>query len=203
MNYLNKVLPIFFTCFSVAMIADDALQHICAHTNKSVVKFRHATLKKQSLDKLKHSSVTFDWPVDLCQFWISSLYGVRKDPSGKKKMHNGVDMAASKGTVVKSAATGKVKTVENNVPGYGNLVEVDHGKGFITRYAHLDRMHVKVGQSVKLGSKIGAVGSTGNVRGADPSHLHFEMIHNGHRVDPLHYLYWSERGYKKLKKNVY
>lgn len=182
------------------------LSHICAYSNQSVVKFRDAILKQQAIKSLDHPGVMLDWPIDLCEFWISSLYGPRKDPvTGKKKMHNGVDMAAVKGTTIKAAGSGTVKSIVKNAPGYGNMVEIEHSEGdLITRYAHLDTINVKAGMPIKKGRKIGTVGATGNVRGkADASHLHLEILYDGKRVNPLHYLYWAETGYKKIKNSVY
>lgn len=176
--------------------SDHQLSHICAYSNESVVKFRDKTVTDSSVRSLTHPGVHFDWPIDLCEFWISSLYGMRR-----KKMHNGVDMAAITGTLVKAAADGVVKVVQAGAPGYGNLVEIEHRDGdIVTRYAHLDKMLVSTGQKVKKGQIIGKVGATGNVRGADPSHLHFEILLHGERIDPLKYLYSAEINYKNLRK---
>ena len=173
----------------------DQLRHMCAYSNESVVKFRDKTLSNPALQTLEHPGVSLDWPIDLCEFWISSLYGMRN-----KKMHNGIDMAASRGTLVKAASDGVVVLAHTGMSGYGNLVEIEHRKGnIVTRYAHLDKILVTVGERVKKGQVIGRVGATGNVRGADPSHLHFEILKNGSRVDPLKYLYSAEINYKNLK----
>ena len=205
MKKVSIVLSIMMLSMSLSsfMVTVDRLTHICAYSNESVVKFRNATLRKQALDKPHSIELYFDWPVDLCQFWISSLFGYRFDKSGHKKMHNGVDMAATKGTKVKAAASGVVTVAAKDVPGYGNLVEIKHSNGLSSRYAHLHTIDVSEGQRVSLGDMIGKVGSSGNVRGADPSHLHFEIIKNNKRVDPLYYLYLSETNYKKMKKSVY
>lgn len=174
------------------------LAHICAYSNESVVKFRKKTLTNSALQSLAHPGITFDWPIDLCEFWISSLYGMRN-----KKMHSGVDMAALKGTLVKAAENGVILLANLAMPGYGNMVEVKHSGKITTRYAHLDKILVSVGQKVKKGQPIGTVGATGNVRGADPSHLHFEILKKGVQVDPLKYLYSAEINYKNLKnKNI-
>lgn len=177
---------------------DQELTHICAYSNESVVKFREKFLTdRAAFRSMTHPGIQMDWPVDLCEFWISSLYGMRRN-----KMHNGIDMAALKGTEVKAAADGVVKSVVKQAPGYGNMIDIDHKKsGLMTRYAHLDRIDVSEGKQVKKGQIIGRVGATGNVRGADPSHLHFEIFKDGQRVDPLKYLYSAEINYKNLKKN--
>lgn len=179
---------------NVISFGEHQLSHMCAYSNESVVKFRKKTLTSPALQSLAHPGIGLDWPIDLCEFWISSLYGMRN-----KKMHNGVDMAASKGTVVKAAGDGVVLLANIAMPGYGNMIEIRHHGNIITRYAHLDKILVSVGEKVKKGQVIGRVGATGNVRGADPSHLHFEILKDGVRVDPLKYLYSAEINYKNLK----
>lgn len=199
----SKRLYVFLMASSLAIgkvVVSHQLSHICAYSNESVARFRHTTLKSKKLAEVSHPGVHFDWPVDLCHFWISSLYGIRKSPSGVKRMHHGVDMAAISGTEVKAAGDGVVIGVTKNMPGYGNLVEVEHKKNFVTRYAHLKNIDISLGARVKQGERLGTVGATGNVRGADPSHLHFELLYNGNRVDPLKYLYSAEISYKNLKK---
>ncbi len=177
------------------------LSHVCAHSNESVVKFRKSIVgsnRKEAVaiclaDKIsvKHS-VDFDWPVDLCDFWVSSLFGPRKH-KGVTKMHHGIDLASLKGTSVVASADGKVTTSSTEVAGYGSLVEIKHPKGFTTRYGHLEEILVKEGEQVKRGDIIGTVGAKGNVRGKkDPSHLHFEIRRYGESLNPLKYLYCSE-----------
>ncbi len=205
MKTRNIVSMFFLLSFAMkTMISSNySLSHACAYSNESVAKFRDQMLADTStFHSVRHPGLQIDWPVDLCEFWISSLYGMRKHPAGFKKMHNGIDMAALRGTEVKSVADGVVRSVESDVLGYGNLIEIDHKRGnLLTRYAHLDRMLVSNGQKVKKGQVIGKVGATGNVRGADPSHLHFEMVVDGVRVDPLKYLYSAEINYKNLKNS--
>ena len=199
--YRVAIWLLIMSLYVQSFVYSNELTHMCAYSNKSVVRFRDVMLKKAASKNVSNPGVVLDWPIDLCQFWISSLYGPRKDSSGKKKMHNGIDMAAFKGTKVKAAGDGVIKSVEKDVPGYGNLVEIEHATGsFISRYAHLDKIQTKVGEKVQKGDIIGTVGATGNVRGADPSHLHLELVKDGQRVDPLHYLYWAEIGYRKNKK---
>jgi len=128
----------------------------------------------------------FSWPVDRTKFWLSSLFGPRRLRNKGWKYHYGIDMAALKGTPVKAAATGIVlESYWNN--GYGNCIIVAHNKKYKTRYAHLDKRLVKVGQKVKRGQVIGKVGDTGLVRGSgkDASHLHFEVYAFGKHVNPL------------------
>ena len=179
----------------VRLLAD--LNHICAYSNGSVAKLRSPILNNYLTKSLPNPGISFDWPIDLCDFWISSLYRMRNG-----QMHNGVDMAAFTGIIVKSSADGIVKSINKNMRGYGNMIEIEHKDGkIVTRYAHLDKILVSIGQKVELGQIIGKVGATGNVRGtSDPSHLHFEIFYDGARVDPLKYLFSSEIDYKNLKK---
>jgi len=132
----------------------------------------------------------FSWPVDLENFWLSSLFGPRKRPNGHVEFHHAIDMAATKGTPVKAAATGKV-VVAATLPGFGNCIMIEHNHRYKTRYAHLHRIGVRVGQVVQAGQQIGSVGDTGLVRksGRDASHLHFEVHQDGRRVNPLAFLF--------------
>jgi murein DD-endopeptidase MepM/ murein hydrolase activator NlpD len=113
---------------------------------------------------------------------MTSTYGHRRDPiHGRQKLHSGVDFSAKPGTPVYAAGTGVVSRAEWH-RGYGRLVSIDHGAGFITRYAHLSTMLVKEGDQITAGMRIGAVGSSGRATGP---HLHFELRVLGHAVDPL------------------
>lgn len=137
-----------------------------------------------------HRDFSFAWPVDLHNFWISSLFGPRKRADGRPGFHYGIDMAAMRGTLVRSTAAGKVLQAQY-VPGYGNTVLIVHNQYYRSRYAHLDRILVKVGDSVDAGIVIGTVGATGFIRksGRDGSHLHFEIHENGVPRNPLRYLF--------------
>jgi len=113
---------------------------------------------------------------------ISSGFGTRIHPiSGKRKSHNGIDIAAGSGTPIKAAGSGKVITA-SYIRGYGNTIVIDHGGGISTLYGHCSRLYAKVGQSVKTGERIAAVGSTGYSTGP---HLHFEVRVNGKPVNPI------------------
>lgn len=132
----------------------------------------------------------FSWPIDLQSFWISSLFGPRKRPNGHVEFHHAIDMAAMKGTPVKAAAMGKV-VVAQPLSGFGNCIMIEHNAHYKTRYAHLHKIGVRVGQVVQEGQYIGSVGDTGLVRksGHDASHLHFEVHQDGVRVNPLAFLF--------------
>jgi murein DD-endopeptidase MepM/ murein hydrolase activator NlpD len=117
--------------------------------------------------------------------FISSYFGEREDPfSGEEAYHKGVDFAGTAGASVMAVAAGVV-TWSGNRTGYGNLVEINHGDGYVTRYAHNQRTLVSVGQTVKRGDPIALMGSTGRSTGP---HVHFEVVRNGRQVDPLSFV---------------
>ncbi len=117
--------------------------------------------------------------------WYSSNFGWRLDPfTGQKAFHEGVDFMADPGTPI-YAAGGGIVVYSDTYAGYGNMMEIDHGNGLISRYAHASKMLVKVGDVVMKGQKIGEVGNTGRSTGP---HLHFEVRHNGAAQNPEHYL---------------
>lgn len=116
---------------------------------------------------------------------ISSSFGNRRDPIlGRPAFHSGIDFRAISGTPVTATAPGVVTKAGWN-GGYGRMVEIDHGNGFSTRYAHMSKIGVKVGQKVQRGSKVGRVGSSGRSTGP---HLHYEVRRNGDAVNPLRFL---------------
>jgi murein DD-endopeptidase MepM/ murein hydrolase activator NlpD len=116
---------------------------------------------------------------------FTSGFGVRSDPFlGRPAMHTGLDFRASTGDPVRVTANGKVISAGWS-GGYGRMVEVDHGNGLSTRYGHLSEINVRVGEVVKIGQVIGAVGSTGRSTGP---HLHYETRIEGEAVDPQKFL---------------
>ncbi|MGV1681481.1 M23 family metallopeptidase [Sphingopyxis sp. NJF-3] len=116
---------------------------------------------------------------------LSSSYGYRHDPfTGASAMHAGLDFPGPLGTPILAAAPGKVAFVGRR-SGYGNVVEVDHGQGIMTRYAHLSGFNTSVGARVVAGQQIAKMGSTGRSTG---SHLHFEVRLNGVAVNPRRFL---------------
>jgi murein DD-endopeptidase MepM/ murein hydrolase activator NlpD len=122
--------------------------------------------------------------------YVSSTYGVRPDPFlGRTALHAGVDYALPQGTPVTASAPGKVVRA-GRAGGYGNMVEIDHGRGITTRYGHMARIDVRVGESVAKGAPIGAVGSTGRSTGP---HLHYEIRRGGKAVDPERFFRIGDR----------
>lgn len=117
--------------------------------------------------------------------WISSTFGMRTDPfTGRLEHHNGIDFAGKEGSDVLAVAAGVVTWAGPRF-GYGNLVEINHGKGYATRYGHNEKILVKVGETVKKGEVIAKMGSTGRSTGP---HCHFEVLRNGRAVDPARYI---------------
>lgn len=122
------------------------------------------------------------WPVS---GWLTSRYGNRRDPfTGGADFHPGLDLSAEYGQPVRATADGTIVVAERS-GSYGNLVEINHGYGIVTRYGHLSRFKATAGQQVHRGDTIGFVGSTGRSTSA---HLHYEILLNGKLTDPLRLL---------------
>jgi murein DD-endopeptidase MepM/ murein hydrolase activator NlpD len=131
-------------------------------------------------DRLAHTPSI--WPT---KGWQSRGYGMKGDPfTGYKRMHNGIDIANRTGTPVVASANGVIKKV-GSAGGLGEIVVIDHGYGFVTRYAHLSKSKVKRGTKVKRGEVIGLMGSTGYSTGP---HLHYEVLRNGKSLNPNRYI---------------
>lgn len=117
--------------------------------------------------------------------YLSSSFGWRRNPvTGRQSMHEGLDFAAPKGAPI-YAASGGVVAEAGTFPGYGKMVEINHGNGLVTRYAHASALTVHAGDLVEKGDLIARVGSTGRSTGA---HLHFEVRMVGHPLDPKLFL---------------
>jgi len=128
------------------------------------------------------SSTPSIWPT---RGWVTSGFGFRKSPfTGLREKHEGWDIAARNGAPVRTTADGVV-VVEGREYGYGNLVEIDHGYGLVTRYGHNSKHFVKVGDRVKRGQVVTLVGNTGRSTGP---HLHYEVLLNGVSVNPKNYI---------------
>lgn len=142
------------------------------------------------------------WPIDRTKLKdVSSLYGMRVHPRyGYWKMHEGVDLSAPKGTPVYATGNGVVVRASWQ-RGYGELIELNHGFGYKTRYGHLSKMYVSPGDSVTRGQVIGEVGNTGVSSGA---HLHYEVRFRDKTVNPIHYFNkdMSPESYVDLMKQL-
>ncbi|MDY7394911.1 M23 family metallopeptidase [Aureibaculum sp. 2210JD6-5] len=118
---------------------------------------------------------------------MASGYGWRSDPFTKaRKMHKGMDFTAPTGTPIYATGNGVVDRADNNASGFGEHIEIDHGFGYKTIYAHLSKYNVKRGQKVKRGDLIGFVGNTGRSSGP---HLHYEVHKNGKPINPINFYY--------------
>ncbi|MGO4716160.1 M23 family metallopeptidase [Bradyrhizobium sp. 2TAF24] len=144
------------------------------------------SITRAQIDRLNRtlSLVPYRKPV-LGEVEFSSGFGVRTDPFlGRPAMHTGLDFRASMGDPVRATANGRVESAGWS-GGYGRMIEIDHGNGLATRYGHLSDIKVKVGDIIKIGQIIGAVGSTGRSTGP---HLHYETRIDGDAVDPQKFL---------------
>lgn len=118
---------------------------------------------------------------------IASGFGYRSDPFTKaRKMHFGMDFTAKRGTPVYATGNGVVKRADSRSSGFGKHIRIDHGFGYVSLYAHLSKYNVRRGQKVKRGDIIGYVGNTG--RSAGP-HLHYEIIKDNKKINPLNFYY--------------
>ncbi len=143
----------------------------------AVVEFK--LLEKRVKDRLLPTTL----PVK--DAYLGSPFGHRSDPiAGARAMHEGIDFNAETGTPVVAAAEGVVLSAAYH-PDFGNVIDIDHGDGLVSRYAHLSRMDIKPPALVKRGQLIGAVGNTGRSTG---SHLHFEVRMQGVAQNPAHFL---------------
>lgn len=158
-----------------------------------------ATLENKSQQLLALESILMNHHIDEERYlsgrpvssgWLSSHYGVRKDPfSGMPAMHKGIDFAGKTGDTVVATGAGLV-TWAGERYGYGNLVEIDHGDGLVTRYGHNHQVSVKIGDVVTKGQTIALMGNTGRSTGA---HVHYEVLQNGQQQDPLPYVYRKKK----------
>ena len=125
-------------------------------------------------------------PVNMSEIkGITSKFGQRIDPMTREmKFHGGVDFSGPTGAGIFSTADGSVISVRYSNSGYGNNIIIDHGNGYRTRYAHLSHIYVKIGDNVKRGQQIGTMGSTGKSTGP---HLHYEVIKDNKRINPINF----------------
>lgn len=129
---------------------------------------------------------------------MTSGFGFRIHPIYKtSKMHTGMDFASPSGSPVYATGEGKIRVVESSRRGYGNNIVIDHGYGYQTLYAHLSGFEAKPGQLVKRGDVIGYVGSTGQ---STAPHLHYEVLKDGKRIDPINFFFndLSPMEYEKM-----
>ena len=148
-------------------------------------QFRTLFQSWKKLDTIEGSAISIPSMQPVNTLTFTSNFGVRSDPfEGTARMHAGVDIRGAIGTPVYATADGIVARAER-AGGYGNLVEINHGKGIETRYGHLSRILVASNTRVRRGQLIALMGSTGRSTG---SHLHYEVRIDGHAVNPIPYL---------------
>jgi murein DD-endopeptidase MepM/ murein hydrolase activator NlpD len=141
-----------------------------------------AAMESMLIDRTIQNQIPSGFPTE--DGWISSTYGRRLDPiSGKMQFHEGVDFAGRAGSSIETVASGLV-TWSGYRYGYGNMVEINHGNGYQTRYAHHKKNLVVVGQKVDKGQVIALMGDTGRATGP---HVHFEVVKNGTSINPIQY----------------
>lgn len=164
----------------VAQNASQQTQPVTTQETKNDTKTKKKKVATQSipLPKAPKRSGTFEWPV---QGSVISGFGV----SGNGRRNDGINISAKKGTSIKAAENGVVAYSGNELKGFGNLVLIKHSDGWITAYAHADKISVKKGMTVKKGQTIGQVGNTGNVK---TPQLHFEVRKGTKAVNPINYL---------------
>jgi murein DD-endopeptidase MepM/ murein hydrolase activator NlpD len=134
--------------------------------------------------ELREKQYPHGWPTS-SGGWLSSAYGHRTDPfTGRQAFHEGVDIAVQAGSEIRAMAAGVV-SFSGNKPGYGLVVEINHGNGYETRYAHAKELIAKVGDRVEKGDAVALVGSTGRSTG---SHVHIEVLKNGKAINPNDHL---------------
>jgi len=148
-------------------------------------RFERLGLSLERMEALENSLQGIPQFLPAARWSISSGFGYRRDPfTGRAAMHTGLDFKAGFGSPIYSAAQGTVTYVGYKT-GYGKVVEVSHGNGLMTRYAHMSAFRAKVGQEVAAGDIIGAIGSTGRSTGP---HLHFEVRINDRALNPRPFL---------------
>lgn len=148
---------------------------------------RRQFLEYLEVNRQEYNDIEIIWPLNKKEFWIVSRFGKRRFSNGKINFHYGIDLASPKGTDVKAATDGVIQQAyySTGKTGYGNNIIIAHNNKYKTRYAHLNTIKVKVGERVSKGQKIGTVGNTGNVRGKNGFHLHFEVHVNSKPINPL------------------
>lgn len=175
-----------------SMLDQELSKNISGHGSNSISGMLYQQLNRSDLSETDlMSGIDPDnylerslpqWPVKAS---ISSKFGWRKDPfTGESRFHSGIDIAAEEGTKINASLSGKV-IISGKREGYGNLVALDHGNGFVTFYAHNRENLVKPGDWVKKGAPIATVGSSGRSTGP---HLHFEVKRDGKGLDPMKFL---------------
>ncbi len=160
---------------------NEDLDHLSSLARKQEISFHEldAFFKDQSSLLTSTPSI---WPT---RGWVTSGFGYRVSPfTGLRELHEGLDIATHRGAIIMAPANGVV-VESTRTKGLGNVIEIDHGYGIVSRFGHNSKNHVKRGDRVKRGQVIATVGSTGRSTGP---HLHYEVMLNGVPVNPLRYI---------------
>lgn len=188
----KKISIPFVLCMAIWVSACTSKQPISqaeyAHTpftNESLVLEKKASPVVRGKGKVKKPTATLHVKPTAGQ--LSSAYGKRKLGKKRARQHKGIDLSAKRGSPVLASASGHVAFVGKK-GAYGRMVEIDHGNGLTTRYAHLDNFAVRQGEKVSAGKKLGAVGRSGRTTGPN---LHFEVLLDSKHVDPYLMVPWS------------
>lgn len=204
MAFLDVAFSAFFRALSISSIRAKALAAVMLLTMPAVpvlaqdgnmspnaqaaAQFQAIFQSWKKLDAVQVStsgSISIPSIQPIAKFTFTSAYGVRSDPfQGSAAMHAGIDLASPTGTPIYATADGVVDRAEW-FGGYGNMVQIEHGKGIATRYGHMSKIAARPGERVKRGDLIGYVGSTGRSTG---SHLHYEVRIDGRAVNPVPFL---------------
>jgi murein DD-endopeptidase MepM/ murein hydrolase activator NlpD len=156
-----------------ALIQSNSLENVY----KEAVLNQHFLACKPSINPISPADPT----------WLTSSYGYRIDPfTHRRAAHQGIDIAGPLGLDIHATGDGKVVRAKKGKWGYGHEVKVDHGYGYVTIYAHMQDILVKVGQEIKRGEIVGTLGNTGRSSGP---HLHYEVRKNGRTVNPMYFFY--------------
>ena len=177
--------PIGSSTSTIDVISKNRIGNI---VNKINVK--HDVITKLNLkDSIAYhslDSIPLCSPVNIDLLKISSDYGIRKHPIFRiNKFHHGIDIIAPFNSPIKSTADGVVELVEMSKRGYGNQIIIRHANGYKTRYAHLNKISVNVGDSIKKNQEIGLLGRSGLTTG---NHLHYEVFKDEKQIDPLFFI---------------
>lgn len=162
-------------------IVDPVLDSLARYERQLADRERQFRVLEELLlaSRMRKNVLPSGWPIE--GGFISSLFGTRTDPfTGRRVRHEGIDFAGKLGAEVRAVAAGIVTYAGPN-EGYGNLIEINHGNGYATRYGHNSALLVRAGDTVARGQAVAQIGSTGRSTGP---HVHFEVLYNGAAVDP-------------------
>ena len=181
-NFIAAVLRL--AILLLALTSSVAVQAETANA-EAAGQFHAMFMSWKKLDAMEKGVISIPSIKPLADFTFTSAFGVRSDPfRGGASMHAGIDLASKVGTPIYATADGMVNRAEW-FGGYGNCVEIEHGKGISTRYGHMSKIVAHDGQRVARGDLIGYVGSTGRSTGP---HLHYEVRIDGRAVNPIPFL---------------